>query len=47
MDSNTDILTANTKIARYDRGDETTIDRVMILHIKKPETPYESEAEEL
>jgi hypothetical protein len=47
MDSNTDILTANTRVVRYDKGDETTIDNFMISYIKNPETPYESEAEEL
>lgn len=45
MNSNTANLT--TDVRRYDSGDETTINPEIVLYIKKPNTPPETEAEEL
>lgn len=45
MDSNT--ANSITDIRRYDNGDETNINLELIRYIKNPDTPPETEAEEL
>jgi hypothetical protein len=47
MVSNTENLIDTTRVARYDNGDETNLNFEILRYIKNPDTPPETDAEEL